>query len=297
MTKMLVTYSENGQRRVGVSANGRVAALGDGALTMLAVIDVWDKWKTEVEALGKRLEGNEAIGVRLTSVTLEAPIPRPRRNPFLIAGNYKAHVAAAEAATGMALSQRRQAIFFTKPDNTVVGPTADIEYDPEVTQKVDYEIELVVVLGKRGKNIPLDQAMDYVFGYTIGNDVSARDIQVVKPSSDFTRGKGLDTFFPMGPGIVLRDDIASWGDLRMRLWVNGELRQNALPSQMTRDVPTQISELSRGLTLEAGDIIATGTPNGVIGEQPNPVWLKDGDEVVCEIEQLGRLANRVRQIG
>ena len=297
MTKILVTYRDGSGIRVGVSANGRVAAVGDSTLTMLDVIHHWDKWRAPVQDIAARLAKGEALGVELATVTLEAPIPRPRRNPFLIAGNYKSHVAAAEITTGLALRERKQAIFFTKPDNTIVGPTANIEFNRAVTQKVDYEIELVVVLGRRGRDIPAEQAMDYVFGYTIGNDVSARDIQVVKPTVDFLRGKGLDTFFPIGPGIVLREDIAEYRDLHMRLWVNGEIRQDSTPGKMTRDIPTIIAELSRSLTLEAGDIIATGTPSGVIGEQANPVWLKDGDEIVCEIEQLGRLQNRVREIG
>ena len=297
MTKSLVTYREGQGIRVGVCAHGRVASLGDAGLTMLDVIDAWDKWRGPVEELGARLEKGEALGVALKSVTLDAPIPRPRRNPYLIAGNYKSHVAAAEKSTGIPLSERKQAIFFTKPDNTVVGPTGDIEYDPAVTQKVDYELELVVVIGRRGRNISAAQAMDFVWGYTIGNDVSARDIQVVKPTTDFLRGKGLDTFFPIGPGIVLRDDIKNYRDLRMRLWVNDEIRQDGTPGQMTRDIPTIIAELSRSLTLEPGDMIATGTPSGVIGESPNPVWLKDGDMVVGEIEQIGRLENRVRAIG
>lgn len=292
MTRMLITYRDGNGSRVGVSAGGRYLPLGDDKLTMLDVIDNWGTWRSPVYEVTAKLDKGE--GSDASKLKLEAPIPQIRRNAFLIAGNYKSHVAAAEKTSGMALSERKQAIFFYKPNNTVIGPDADIEYNTAVTNKVDYELELVIIIGKRGRDIPLDEAMDYVFGYTIGNDISARDIQVVKPASDFTRGKGLDTFFPIGPGIVLRDDVGEYRDLSMKLWVNGELRQNGNPGQMTRDVPTIISELSRSLTLEPGDIIATGTPSGVIQENPNPVWLKHGDEIICEIEKLGRLANKLR---
>jgi len=154
----------------------------------------------------------------------------------------------------------------------------------------------VVVIGRRGRDIPLAEAMDHVWGYTIGNDVSARDIQVVKPTPDFLRGKGLDTFFPTGPGIVPKDYLPEYHDLRLRLFLNGVLKQDAVLGQMTRDVAEIIADLSRGLTLEAGDIIATGTPSGVLIESADPVWLKQGDEVVCEIEGIGRLVNHVRAI-
>ncbi|MDE3100689.1 MAG: fumarylacetoacetate hydrolase family protein [Chloroflexota bacterium] len=297
---MLVTYDDRGTQAVGVREADRVlglATLGPEApRTMNDLIDAWPRWGAPVRDLATRLRKDPQVGTTLAEVRLLAPIPRPRRNPFLIAGNYMAHVLAGEKATGIPLSQRKTAIFFSKPSGAVIGPDATIEYETRWTQKVDWECELVVVIGTTGRDIPVERAMEHVFGYTIGNDVSARDIQIQKPTSDFMRGKGMDTFFPIGPGIVLRDDYGDYHARRLRLSVNGERKQDGTLGEMTRDVPEIIAELSRGLTLEAGDIIATGTPSGVANESPDPQWLKDGDIVLCEIEGIGTLTNRVRAL-
>lgn len=296
---MLVTYLTP-EPCVGVEAHGRVAALGAGAEpapTMLGVVEHWEDWREEALRLERELIADaDGIGQPLDDIRLTTPIPNPPRNPFLIAGNYRAHVEAGERATGIALGLRKQAIFFTKPNGSLVGPGGEVRYDPQITQKLDYEVELVVVIGKGGKDIPVEGAMAHVFGYAVGNDISARDIQVVQPTPDFLRGKGLDTFFPVGPGIVPKEELPDYRGLRMRLWVNGELRQDAVPGDMTRDVPQIIAELSRGLTLAPGDLIATGTPPGTQSEAPDPVWLKDGDEMVAEIEGIGRIVNRVRAL-
>lgn len=296
---MLVTYDDGGQR-VGVAAGGRVvdlATLGPEApRTMVDLIDAWPRWGALVRDLAARAEKDERAGRALDKVRLLAPIPRPRRNAFLLAGNYMAHVLAGEKATGVPLSQRKTAIFFSKPSGSVIGPGATIEYQTRLTQKVDWECELVVIIGTTGRDIPRERALEHVFGYTIGNDISARDIQVVKPTSDFMRGKGMDTFFPLGPGIVLAEDFTDFGEVPIRLFVNGEKKQDGLLGQMIRDVPEIIADLSRGLTLEAGDLIATGTPSGVANEDPNGRFLQDGDVVVCEIPGIGTLSNPVRAI-
>jgi len=302
---MLVSYGVD-EPTIGVLVDGVVADLdaasgmssrNDATLTMNVVIDDWRYWSPIVQRLALALREQTAeIGQPATAVQLRAPIPRPRRNPFLIAGNYRAHVEAGERATGVPLSQRKQAIFFTKPSGTVIGPDDEILVDPGVTQQVDYENELVVVIGRGGRDITPDVAMDFVFGYMIGNDVSARDIQLVKPTTDFLRGKGLDTFFPTGPGIVLRDGFPHRHERTLRTFVNGSLRQEAILGDMTRDVPQIIADLSRGLSLEPGDIIATGTPSGVQVESPSPEWLRDGDVVACQIEGIGTLVNTVREI-
>ncbi len=292
---MLVTYTDVVQH-VGLVVHDRVINLeeflGTAILTMNDVIDEWQAWGSLVGEVAARME--HGAGRALAEYRLAPPIPRPRRNPFLIAGNYQSHVLAGERASGIPYSQRKQAIFFTKPSGSIIGNLDDIQFDPDLTQKLDYELELVVIIGRTGRDIPVDRAMDYVFGYSVGNDISARDIQAAKPTTDFLRGKGLDTFFPMGPGIVPRDFLPDYRDCQMTLSVNGQVKQSATPAEMTRDVPEIIADLSRGLTLEAGDIIATGTPSGVQNESLDPVWLQDGDEVISEIEGLGKLVNHVR---
>ena len=301
---MFVTYASP-DPRVGMVSDGLLIDMaefadqssgvsGQGGLEMQELIDRWDVWKPIAEAAVRSLAGGGTSPRReLSTVRLLAPLPRPRRNPFLLAGNYLDHVLAGERASGVPISQRKTAIFFTKPTGAVNGPLGDIEVDTRLTQKLDYETELVVVIGRTGKDIPREDAMDYVWGFTVGNDISARDIQRVKPTTDFLRGKGLDTFFPFGPGIVTRDLIADYRTLTLRTYVNGDLRQEARLDQMIRDVPEIVADLSRGLTLEPGDLIATGTPSGVQSEKDDPVWLQDGDEIVSEIDEIGRLVNHV----
>jgi 2-keto-4-pentenoate hydratase/2-oxohepta-3-ene-1,7-dioic acid hydratase in catechol pathway len=165
-----------------------------------------------------------------------------------------------------------------------------------VSTKIDYEVELAVVIGRRGSNIKAGQALDHVFGYTIINDVSARDIQR-RHGGQFLKGKGLDGSCPIGPGIVTRDEIPDPGQLAIRLWVNGELRQDANTRDMIFPVAELIRSLSEGLTLEPGDLLATGTPSGVGYAMSEPQYLREGDVVLCEIEGLGQLQNPVIEIG
>ena len=305
---MLVTYQDGGLK-CGLVAAGRLVELAhiDGAppptndapsaWTMNDVIDDWHRWRAPVVAAFERLsDSSKPIGAPVANCRLVAPIPRPRRNPFLIAGNYMSHVQAGERATGIPYSQRKTAIFFTKPTGSVVGPFDDVRYDPKLTQMLDYECELVVVIARRGRDIPAADAMDFVWGYTIGNDISARDIQRVKPTPDFLRAKGLDTFFPTGPGLVPSELVANYRDLNIQLYLNGEKKQDAALGEMIRDIPEIISELSKGLTLEPGDLISTGTPSGTQGESDNPRWLREGDELVSEIEGIGRMVNHIRTI-
>ena len=226
---------------------------------------------------------------------LTLPFPEPVRDAFAIGGNYSKHVEATSKTTGVELTKRKNPVFFMKPTGAFSGPTDPIEYDPSFTERVDYEVELGVVIGRDGRDITREEAMDYVFGYLVVNDVSARDVMLRnKPQIDHFRGKGLDTFFPMGPGVTLRDEIADYRDLRLTLRVNGELKQDEVAGGMTRDIPEIIAELSSSLTLRAGDIIATGTPSGVAQEAEQPVFLMPGDVVETEISGLGRLVNRVQ---
>ena len=235
-------------------------------------------------------------GIPLDEVRLLAPIPRPRRNIFCIGKNYREHAREFTAsgfdssAKSVAHAIPKAPIVFSKVPECVVGPGDVIRYPHGVSAQVDYEAELAVVIGREGRGISAGEAMDYVFGYTIVNDVTARDLQA--KHSQWLLGKSQDTFCPMGPWIVTADEIDG-RNLGIRCHVNGELRQNASTSDLIFDIPFLISTISAGITLYPGDIIATGTPAGVgIGFTP-PRFLQPGDEIRIEIEGIGELCNTV----
>jgi 2-keto-4-pentenoate hydratase/2-oxohepta-3-ene-1,7-dioic acid hydratase in catechol pathway len=224
----------------------------------------------------------------------ERPIPRPAKNVFCVGRNYVEHVAEGYRARGTEMKLPEFPQFFTKPQTAIIGPGDDIPYDPQVTQKLDYEVELGVVIGKRGKNIPKDRALGHVFGYTIINDVTGRDLQ--RRHEQWFKGKALDGSCPMGPHIVHASSIKDPQALDIKLRVNGEQRQSSNTKLMIFDLKTIIEQLSLGLTLEPGDVIATGTPSGVGFAMNPPGLLKGGDVVEAEVEGIGILKNAVREI-
>jgi len=232
----------------------------------------------------------------LDAVTLLAPLPRPRRNIFCVGKNYYDH-AHEFAGSGFDSSAAKGAvpefpIVFSKVPESVVGSGADIEFDPAVSSAIDYEVELAVIIGKPGRGITRDAAFDHVWGYTIVNDVTARDLQ--GRYSQWLIGKSQDTFCPMGPVAVSRDDI-DLANTGVRTWVNDEKRQDSNTGLLIFDVPTIIETIAAGITLLPGDVIATGTPAGVgIGFKP-PKYMGDGDVVRCEIDGIGALENSLRQ--
>ena len=245
-----------------------------------------------VEALAGGAPMPRAAGASLplAAVELDAPFPLPRRNIFCVGINYRTH-AAEFAKSGIdpsLTSAPEYPVVFSKVPDCVIAPGAAIRIPAGVSQAVDYEAELMVVIGKGGRGIPASRALDHVFGYTIFNDVTARDVQ--KRHKQFLLGKSLDTFGPMGPWVVTADELAS-GDARVRLWVNGELRQDQSTRDLIFDVATLIETISAGVTLYPGDLIATGTPGGVgIGFDP-PKYLRSGDKVRIEIDGIGVLEN------
>lgn len=224
-----------------------------------------------------------------------APIPAPRKNVFCVGRNYSDHIAEGARALSTTLKATEVPIFFTKPATTVIGEGAEIPIFPKVSTSIDYEVELTFVIGKAGRNIPATDAFDHIFGYTIMNDISARDVQR-RHGGQFFKGKALDGSGPLGPWVVTPDELGDPGNLGIRLWVNGALRQNDTTASMIFSIPDIVASLSEGLTLEPGDIVATGTPSGVGYAMDPPQFLRDGDEVVCEIEKIGRLTNRMRTI-
>ena len=230
--------------------------------------------------------------VPASDVRLLAPLPKPAKNVFCVGRNYLEHIAEGERAQNLKIGVTERPVYFTKPPTAVVGPGASVPIFPKLSTRIDYEVELAVVIGKSGRDIAPDRAMAHVFGYTIVNDVTARDVQR-RHGGQFFKGKGLDGSCPMGPVIVTADAIGDPAKLRLRLSVNGEPRQDGNTADMIFDIPTLIASLSEGMTLEPGDVIATGTPSGVGYAMDPPTFLEDGDVIICEIDGIGKLENRM----
>jgi len=227
-------------------------------------------------------------------VALLAPLPRPVRNIYCVGRNYLDHVKEGYQATGKDVELPEVPQFFTKATHAVNAPDGDVRLDPRVTRRFDYEVELAVIIGASGRDIPKERAFDHVYGYAVANDFTARDLQ--RRHQQWFKGKSLDTTFPFGPWIVDREEIGDPSNLELSLTVNGEERQRVTVDRMIFDIPTLIASLSAGLTLEAGDIISTGTPAGVGFAMDPPRYLKGGDVVVSTIDRIGSLRNRIVEV-
>ena len=290
----IATFRAGGRRRVGqLSADGttiRPFDLGTEAEALGALPVIERGLRADSPSLGP--------SIPTAGLAFDAPIPRPRRNIFCVGKNYHEH-AHEFARSGFDSSAASGAvpdapIIFSKVPECVIAPGETIEIDPGASTAIDYEAELAVVIGKGGKGIRKADALKHVWGCTIVNDVTARDLQA--RYKQWIIGKSQDTFCPMGPALVSVDEL-DIGNIDVKCWVNGELRQNANTRDLIFDVPTLIETLSAGITLYPGDIIATGTPVGVgIGFNP-PKYLKHGDTVRIEIGGIGMLENPVRQRG
>jgi len=230
----------------------------------------------------------------LAGLRLAAPIPEPRRNIFCLGWNYSEHSKEASAARGRLEPPKlpTRPIFFTKATTTVLAPDAAIPAHLGATAQLDWEVELGVVIGKGGADISQERAMEHVFGYTIINDVSARDVQTGH-GGQFFKGKSLDGTCPMGPWLVTADEVPDPHALRLTCKVNGVIKQDGRTSDMIFDIPSTLEWLSQGMTLVPGDIIATGTPAGVGFARVPPEFLHPGDVVECAVEGLGILRNPV----
>ena len=262
---------------------------GDAPDSLLALIEAGPGALDRAGALLARAEAGELASAVLAADTpLLAPIPRSRKNIFCVGRNYAEHIAEGARAQNARIDVTEVPVYFTKPPTALVGPGADIPVWPAVSEQIDYEVELAVVIGKRGINIPKERAWDHIFGYTILNDITARDVQR-RHGGQYFKGKGLDGSAPTGPWIVTADAMPEPQNTGIRLFVNGEKRQDGNTSAMIFDIPTLIASLSEGLTLEPGDILATGTPSGVGYAMTPPRFLTDGDEVVCEIDGIGQI--------
>ncbi|WP_299822478.1 fumarylacetoacetate hydrolase family protein [uncultured Jannaschia sp.] len=273
-----------------------VVAAGAGDLASVqAIVEGGADALAALRDLADAAEKGDSAGARhaAADATLLAPIPSPRKNVFCVGRNYAEHVAEGNRAQNIDLALPEHPVFFTKPSTAVIGSGAPVPIFPHVSTAIDYEVELAVVIGTAGRDIPRDRAYDHVFGYTILNDVTARDVQR-RHGGQYFKGKGLDGSCPIGPWIVTADEVPDPANLAITTRVNGELRQDGRTGSMIFDIPTLISSLSEGMTLEPGDILATGTPEGVGYAMTPPRFLADGDVVSCEIEGIGRLENPIR---
>lgn len=285
-----VTYINDGESGVGVlnaaeTAVIPAAELGLEAKTMNELIDELRGELPTVPEVVKELA--------LSEIRLDAAIPEPKQDIICLGLNYRDHAEEATRADAVFDVQRGDAVYFAKRLQRAVAPGGTIDGHFDICDSLDYEVELGVVLGKDAKNVKAADAAEYIFGYTIINDVSARNLQTRHKQWYF--GKSLDDFTPIGPCIVSAEKLGAMPELDIRCYVNGELRQNSNTRMMIFDIPYIIEELSTGMTLKAGTVIATGTPSGVaLGMEPTVrEYLKSGDVIHCEIEGIGVLENTI----
>jgi 2-keto-4-pentenoate hydratase/2-oxohepta-3-ene-1,7-dioic acid hydratase in catechol pathway len=291
-----VTYSYNKRAYLGilkeegvVELNSILTSIGKTRVnTMNEFIGIYHN---DIETIENDMTDKKFITIPFHRVKMLAPIRHPRRNVLCLGKNYVEHVKEIEATAITGDGIPKEPIYFTKAVNECIGNDDEIRFSTEVTKQVDYEVELAVVIGKDGINIRPEDAEKYIFGYTIINDVSARDLQV--RHNQWFKGKSLDTFCPMGPSIVHKNEIPFPVELDINCKVNGEVRQSSNTKNLIFNIPYIISDLSKGFTLKTGDIISTGTPSGVgMGFKPEKL-LKNGDIVECSIEKIGKLTNKV----
>ncbi len=298
----LVTY------RANVEAPARLGALVDDLVldlagfgevkgvpipsTMLEFIDLGPQAVTIVSRLIDECDGLFPLGttVAASNVKLLAPIPRPRKNIFGIGLNYTEHVAESAKSLDTSPDLPRQPVIFSKPPTTVIAPGEPIGHNAEITQQLDWEVELAAIIGRTAKGVRREDALSYVFGYTVCIDMSARDC---RRAGQWIYSKGQDTYAPMGPCIVTADEIPDPQTLDLSLTKNGETKQSSNTAFMLFKVDELVADISKGITLQPGDIIATGTPAGVGAGLDPQEWLWPGDTIVATIEKIGSLRHPV----
>jgi 2-keto-4-pentenoate hydratase/2-oxohepta-3-ene-1,7-dioic acid hydratase in catechol pathway len=296
----LASYLVDGQPRAGVIASDQtLVAVSDvvagGPSEMLAVLaagpSLWDR----LRAAAASARGGQA----LASVRLVAPIPRPRRNLFCVGWNYSEHFAEGQGFRGPNDSPQdlpEYPALFSKQPNTVVGPEAPVWHPAPASDELDWEVELAAIIGAPGRDIPEEHANEHVFGYTVGNDVSVRDVQR-RHGGQWFKGKSFDSHAPLGPWIVTADELGDPHNLHISLRVNGVTKQDSSTRFMVFRIPRIVKEVSTGVMLESGDVILTGTPEGVGFARKPPEFLKVGDVMEAEVEKIGVLRNTVAAYG
>src|SRR5581483_6601446 len=286
----LVTYRHDGQVRIGVVTGDQVADVSSVAPDMNALIAGGQ------QALDDARRASETgAKAALSAVQLLPPIPRLQKNLFCLGLNYLEHVAeGANAGVRSTADAPEYPIWFTKPATAITGPYDDIRINSRISTQYDWEVELGVVIGKAGKHIAKDKAYEHVHSYTIVNDFSVRDIQRRHgPPPQWFKGKSWDKGSPIGPWLITPDELGNPEKLQVTCRVNGVVKQDSNTSMMIFDIPTQIADITDVLTLEAGDVISTGTPSGVGFARAPPEFLKAGDVMETEIENIGLLRNRI----
>ena len=233
----------------------------------------------------KKLVGAGAL-LKSSQVKLMAPIPYPKKNVVMLGINYREHVDEGARARSLEIKYPEHPVFFTKPATSVIGHMGKVIHH-KATERLDWEVELAVVMGKKGRDIPRERVYDYIFGYTVCLDMTARDLQRIH--GQWFKGKSLDTFCPIGPWLVHKSALTDPQQVRLVCRVNGEVMQDGNTRDMIFDIATTIESLSKGMTLEPGDIISTGTPSGVGFARVPPVFLKPGDKVEGEVEGVSTL--------
>lgn len=300
----LLSYNYRGLERVGVYVGDKIThlsrlagILGKKKLAFGSMIELINSWEAHGPALHDLIAQAEANQEDLAPILMApedvhhiSPIPHPPKHVLCMGLNYQDHVNEGLQAKDVQTTKVEldHPIFFTKAQSTLIGHKEGIPAH-QVTEKLDYEAEIAVIIGKSGKNIPEDQVYEHVFGYCCANDISARDIQ--RRHKQIFKGKTLDGTCPLGPYIVPKEDYGDPMNQTIRSWVNGEARQDSNTNMMIHDIPSMISVLSEGFTLEPGDIFLTGTPSGVGYARKTPSFLAPGDVVEVEIGGLGRLRN------
>lgn len=294
-----ISYEFNGNKDFGILDENNTAVIPMGILLKRLnkevpknLLDFIRTYSDRlISDLYKIINNMEYNCIPLKDVKITAPIQYPRRNIFCLGKNYADHALEVKSLPTGKSAIPDDPIYFTKIADPAIGHMDKVIIPKNYTENIDYEVELAVVIGKDGKDISPEEVEDYIFGYTIGNDISARDIQI--KHTQWFKGKSLDTATPLGPYLVHKSEIPFPVELDIVSKVNGEIRQNSNTKHLIFDIPMIISDLSKGLTLRAGDIILTGTPAGVgIGFEP-PQYLKSGDVVECSIEKIGTLVNTV----
>ncbi|HEX9979155.1 MAG TPA: fumarylacetoacetate hydrolase family protein [Flavobacterium sp.] len=301
--KLLTYQYQSEEQKLGVLLNDTVIdieQLGNRSnmsfpKTMLELIDLRED---EVFRISETIsQANEDViadcSIPYSEVTILAPIPKPRKNIIGIGLNYTEHVAESARTLDTSNELPQQPVIFSKPPTAVTATNTNILHNAKLTQQLDWEVELAVVIGKRGKYVKKEDALDHVFGYTVINDISARDC---RRAGQWIVSKGQDTFAPMGPILVTKDEIPNPHDLNLSLKLNGIEKQNSNTKFMLFNINDLIEDLSTVFTLEPGDIIATGTPAGVGAGRKPQEWMWDGDVVEATVEGIGTIVNTVKEI-
>lgn len=293
------TYIYEGEEKIGFLTKDKTGVLDINELKFEKkynnMIEFIENCNDSTLKFIKKQRDNENVPknvVPLSKIKLLSPIPHIKNDIICLGLNYKEHIKESKSVVKDDLNIPKVPIYFSKRAYKVTGPYEEIDGHLNITNELDYEVELAVIIGKEGINIPMEKAQEYIFGYTILNDISARDLQ--RDHGQWMRGKSLDTFTVMGPYIMDRLETSFPPCLNLHSKVNGNLRQNSNTKNFIFDIPYIISNISKGMTLKAGDIISTGTPSGVgMGYNP-PKYLKRGDVVECYIEKIGKIINKVR---